>query len=294
VDVYQRTAGWVVPRRDRTYHRWERFAFAHIPGYLRLTRAGMYWIRELYGIGFGYRPDLLRSAERVARRHIERQVHDPALRAAVTPTFHIGCKRILLANDWYPALQRSNVELITNPISQVRPAGIVTADGTVRDVDAIVAATGFHVTDSPTADLIKGADGRTLGEHRREFGQRAYKGTTVAGFPNFFSLVGPNTGVGHTSLLYMIESQINYVLDALDVMDRLGLGSVEVRQDVQDAYNEELQRRMRRTVWMTGCASWYLDAEGRNTTLWPRFTFAFRKITRHFDVSAYRTTPRAD
>jgi cation diffusion facilitator CzcD-associated flavoprotein CzcO len=206
----------------------------------------------------------------------------------------MGCKRVLISNKWYPALQRANVELVTDPIAEVRADSIVTSDGLSRKVDAIVLVTGFHVTDSPAAELIKGADGRTLAEHWREFGQQAYKGTTVAGFPNCFMLIGPNTGLGHTSMLYMIESQLNYLLDALDVIDRHDLATVEVRPQAQDGYNRRLQHRMGRTVWSTGCHSWYLDARGRNTTLWPGFTFVFRWLTRRFDLDAYRSTARED
>jgi cation diffusion facilitator CzcD-associated flavoprotein CzcO len=295
LDVYQRTAPWILPRHDRAYSAAERFAFKHVPGFQRLSRDLIYLGREITAVGFCYEPRLLRLMSKQATAHLRKQVNDPVLRAAVTPNFEMGCKRVLISNDYYPALTQYNVDLITDGIAEVRPNAIVTTDGTVREVDALVVATGFHVTDSPAAGLIKGADGRTLGEQFREFGHQAYKGTAAAGFPNTFALVGPNTGLGHTSMVYMIESQLNYLLDALDVIDRNDLATVEVRRGVQAEFNATLQKRMKRTVWTTGgCASWYLDAHGRNTTLWPGFTFRFRKITRRFDLGAYTSTTHAD
>jgi cation diffusion facilitator CzcD-associated flavoprotein CzcO len=211
----------------------------------------------------------------------------------VTPKFQIGCKRILISNDWYPMLAREDVSLVTDGIAEVRENAIVTASGEVREVDAIIVATGFHVTDSPTYERLVGAGGRTLADVWDEQGQQAYKGATVAGFPNLFFVIGPNTGLGHSSMVYMIESHINYLSSALTEMDRRGLATVEVRAEEQRSYNERLQRQMRRTIWTTGgCASWYLDKHGNNTTLWPGFTFAFRRMTRRFDLDAYQVRTR--
>jgi hypothetical protein len=165
----------------------------------------------------------------------------------------------------------------------------------VREVDAIVVATGFHVTDSPTFDLIVGRDGQSLGQVWRERGQQAYKGAAVAGFPNLLFVIGPNTGLGHSSMIYMAESHLNYLSSALAEIDRYGLRTFEVREERLRTYNEQLQTRMQKTVWTTGgCASWYLDAHGNNTALWPSFTFRFRQLTRSFDLAAYRTTARED
>ena len=222
-------------------------------------------------------------------------ITDPELRKAVTPTWQIGCKRMLISNDWYPMLARDDVDLVTDGIAEIRPNAIVTKDGTVREVDAIVVATGFHVTDSPTFERIIGAEGRSLADVWRDKGQQAYKGAAVHGFPNMLFVIGPNTGLGHSSMVYMAESHINYVASALDEMDRQGLATFDVREDVQREYNEKLQDRMGSTIWTTGgCASWYLDAHGRNTTLWPSFTFTFRRMTRKFDRQAYETTARAE
>jgi cation diffusion facilitator CzcD-associated flavoprotein CzcO len=291
LDVYQRTAPWIMPRRDRTYPKLESLAYKHIPGLQRLARTLIYWGRETFVFGFAINPRLAAPARKMALANIARGIKDPHLREAVTPNFQIGCKRILLSNDWYPTLERDNVSLVTDAITEVRREGVVTTDGTVRRADAIVVATGFHVTDSPTFHKIKGADGRRLGELWRADGMQAYKGSTVAGFPNLFLLLGPNTGLGHSSALLIIESQLNYLMDALRTMDEYGLATVEVRGDAQQAYNTDVQRRMARTVWTTGgCASWYLDAQGRNTTLWPGFTFTFRQLTRRFDHAAYDST----
>jgi cyclohexanone monooxygenase len=292
LDVYQRTAPWIMTRGDRAYSPARRRAYRRVPGYLKAVRGLTYAGRDLNSIGFCYAPGLLRIVSRRASRHLHRQIADPRLRERLTPDFVMGCKRILLSDDYYPAIAGETVELVTDPITAVRPDGIVTADGTFRAVDAIISATGFRATDHPTADLIKGADGRTLGEQWRTDGQQAYKGSTVAGFPNMFVLVGPNTGTGNTSMIYMIESQLNYLIDAMRVMNRFGLATIDVHPEAMTRFNADVQRRMRRTVWTTGCASWYLDAHGRNTTLWPRFGFAFRATTRRFDLDAYRITMR--
>jgi len=295
MDVYQRTAPWILPRMDREYTKLERLAFRHVPGFQRLSRALIYLARESQVVGLAKQPALMKPLQKTAEWHIAMQVRDKSLREKVTPNWRIGCKRMLISNNWYPALQRDNVDLVTDGIAEVRANAVVTKDGTVREVDAIVVATGFHVTDSPTYETITGADGRTLAEHFRERGMQAYKGAAVTGFPNLFFLVGPITGLGHTSMVYMIESQLNYVIDAIDTIDREDLATIEVRKDVQDDYNAKLQAQLKPTVWMTGgCASWYLDDHGNNTTLWPGFTFAFRNMTKRFDLPAYRGIKRAE
>jgi cyclohexanone monooxygenase len=295
LDVYQRTAPWVMPRSDRAYRKLERLAFKHVPFAQRVIREALYWGREMFVLGFAYQPRILQIAQRIAERNIARGITDPDLRKAVTPNWQIGCKRILISNDWYPTLARDDVELVTDGIAEIREHAIVTKDGTVREVDAIVVATGFHVTDSPTFERIIGADGRSMADVWRDKGQQAYKGAAVHGFPNLLFVIGPNTGLGHSSMVYMAESHINYLASALDAMQRDGLATFEVREDSQRAYNENLQDRMKNTIWTTGgCASWYLDAHGNNTTLWPNFTFVFRAMTRRFDLDAYQTTAKLE
>jgi cation diffusion facilitator CzcD-associated flavoprotein CzcO len=291
LDVYQRTAPWVMPRHDRSYSKLESLAYKTVPGLQRVAREAIYWGRESFMVGFGYEPRILQLAQRVAARNISKAIKDPELRAAVTPDWQIGCKRILISNTWYPMLARDDVDLVTDGIAEIRENAIVSTDGTVREVDAIVVATGFHVTDSPTYEHIVGADGRSLAQVFDDEGMQAYKGASVAGFPNLLFLVGPNTGLGHTSMVYMIESHLNYLSSALETMDRDGIATFDVKRGVQRAYNESLQSRMKHTIWTTGgCASWYMDKHGNNTTLWPRFTFTFRRLTRSFDVSAYDIT----
>jgi cyclohexanone monooxygenase len=291
LDVYQRTAPWVMPRHDRSYSKLESLAYQHVPFLQRFAREAIYWGREAFVLGFAFQPQILEVAQRAARRNIEKAIKDPELRARVTPDWQIGCKRILISNTWYPMLARDDVDLVTDGIAEIRENAIVTVDGTVREVDAIIVATGFHVTDSPTYERIIGKDGRSLAQVWDENGQQAYKGAAVAGFPNLLFVVGPNTGLGHSSMVLMIESHLNYLADALKTMDEQCLATFEVRPEAQQAYSQRIQRRMQRTIWQTGgCASWYLDKHGNNTTLWPSFTFVFRQLTRHFDVAAYDVT----
>ncbi len=297
LDVYQRTAPWVMPRRDRPYTALERLAFRHVPGVQRLYRSAIYWARETFVPAFTVSPKIAAPAKKASLANIARGISDPALRAKVTPTFEIGCKRILISNDWYPALDRDNVDLVTDRIDKVTGSSIVTSDGVEREIDALVVATGFHTTDLPIAERITGRHGETLADQWDREGMSAYKGATTRGFPNLFFIVGPNTGLGHSSMVFMIESQISYVVDALRTMDARGIASVEPKPRAQERWNRDIQRRMRRTVWNTGgCSSWYLDSHGRNVTLWPRTTFTFRRLTRRFDLPQYdaRTPGPAD
>jgi cation diffusion facilitator CzcD-associated flavoprotein CzcO len=291
LDVYQRTAPWVMPRHDRAYSKLESLAYKHVPLLQRAAREAIYWGREAYVLGFAFEPRILRAAQRMAERNITKSIKDRELRAKVTPDWQIGCKRILISNTWYPMLARDNVDLVTDGIREIRANSIVTADGTVREVDAIVLATGFHVTDSPTYARIVGKNGRSLADVWDEQGQQAYKGAAVAGFPNLLFVIGPNCGLGHSSMVYMIESHLNYLSSALKTVDDKGIATFEVRPEAQERYNARLQAHMGRTIWTTGgCASWYLDKHGNNTTLWPSFTFVFRQLTRRFDLGAYDTT----
>ena len=288
LDVYQRTAPWVIPRHDRRYPAWERAALRHVPGLQRLYRTAVYWARETYVPAFTLQPKIALPAKRAALANIERGIADPDLRAKVTPHYEIGCKRILISNTYYPALAADNAELVTDPIARVTRDAVITADGTERPVDVIAVATGFHTTELPITEHVTGRDGRTLADVWRESGMSAYKGTTVPGFPNYFWLFGPNTGLGHSSMVFVIESQVEYLRGAVRALRHGGYAAVEPRQDAHDAWNADLQRRMARTVWSTGgCSSWYLDDHGRNTTLWPRSTVTLRRRLARFDTDAY-------
>ena len=288
LDVYQRTAPWVIPRNDRHYSRPERAALRRVPALGRLYRTGIYWAHEGYVPMFTWQPRLGKPAEKAAMVNLRAGIKDPELRARATPSYSLGCKRILRSNTYYPALAADNVDLVTDSIARVTAKTIVTSDGVEHPVDAIVVATGFWTTEPPIADRIVGRDGRTLAEEWAAHGMSAYKGTTVRGFPNLFVLVGPNTSLGHSSMVFVIESQVAYLRDALRTMRAQGYTAVEPRAAAQKRWNTNLQRRMKHTVWNTGgCSSWYLDHHGRNTVLWPKSTFTFRRLLARFDADAY-------
>jgi cation diffusion facilitator CzcD-associated flavoprotein CzcO len=286
LSVFQRTASWVMPRRSRRISAFEKAVYRLVPGAQRATRTALYWGREAFGLGF-LRPTAMHYPQRMARRHMVRQTPDPQLRAKVMPSFQMGCKRVLLSSDYLPALGAPNAEVVTEAIAAVRPEGIMTADGRLHEVDVIVFGTGFHVTDAPIGDHIRGRGGRTLTEAWQPT-MTAYRGTAVNGFPNLFLLLGPNTGLGHTSVVLMIEAQIEQVLRALSHMRRKGLTAIEPTAQAQSRDVAEIDRRMRGTVWVAGgCHSWYLDATGRNSTLWPGFATSFRLRLRRFRPGDY-------
>jgi cation diffusion facilitator CzcD-associated flavoprotein CzcO len=291
IAVYQRTPPWIVPRTDRPVTGIARRIYRWFPFVQRTIRGFLYLVREFLVVGMAKNRRFLGPVGKLARTHLHRQVRDPKLRAALTPDYTIGCKRILISNDYYPALTAPNAELVTAGIAEIRPRSIVARDGVERPTDTIVLATGFHVTDLPIAERIAGRDGRTLAEVWKE-GMVTNRSTTVAGFPNLFLLDGPNVGVGHTSMVYMIESQLAYVDDALQTMDDEGLELLETTPQAQEAYREFIARKSKGTVWLAGgCASWYLDAHGHNSTLWPDFTFRFRRMLSRFDRENYVATP---
>jgi cation diffusion facilitator CzcD-associated flavoprotein CzcO len=293
LDVFQRTPPWVMPHRDRPITNFERRIYRRFPALQRLVRRTVYLTRELLVPGFVHRPRLLKLPQRVAARHLEKHVADPALRARLTPDYSFGCKRVLPSNDWYPAITQPNVNVVTDGIREVVPTGIVSGDGVLHEVDTIVFATGFYVTDVRFAKLVRGRNGALMSDVWNGSPQ-AYRGTAVAGFPNLFILTGPNTGLGHNSLVYMIEAQLDYLMDALAKMEQRGATRIEVRRVAQDAYNQKLQSRMGRTVWNSGgCSSWYIDANGKNTTIWPDFTWRFRWQMREFDLAAYEMSAPA-
>jgi cation diffusion facilitator CzcD-associated flavoprotein CzcO len=287
--LFQRTPPWLMPRPDRKITALERRIFRAFPLAQKAARAAVYWSRESTVLAFAKLPRLMKVGQRVAERHLREQVRDPELRAKLTPDFTLGCKRVLLSADYYPAVAQPNVDVVTDAITEVTPTGIVTDDGVKHEVDTIIYGTGFRVTDLPVMDMLHGREGRTLREAWAD-GMEAHLGTAIAGFPNFFLLIGPNTGLGHSSMVFMIESQIAYILDALKTMDATGVREVEVRPEVQREFVDGVRSSMRNTIWTRGgCTSWYLDSAGRNTTLWPSFTFKFRQLTRHFDASEYST-----
>jgi cation diffusion facilitator CzcD-associated flavoprotein CzcO len=292
VDVYQRTAPWVLPRGDRALSDRERSLFARLPVAQRAARATIYWMREAAVLGFASSPRLMKGVEWVARRHISHQVTDPELAAKVTPDYPIGCKRILPSSDWYPTLQRENVELVTDAVAAVTAHGVVAADGSTRPADVIIYGTGFVVSGNLTRVKVVGRDGRSLAREWWRDGANAYLGIAMHGFPNLFVLVGPNTGLGHSSMIFMIEAQVGYVLQALDLLDESGY--VEVRDDVQRRFVTTIRGALDHTVWSSGCSSWYLDAQGRNVAIWPGFTWRYWLRTRRIRRDDFLLGPPAE
>ncbi|WP_131738507.1 flavin-containing monooxygenase [Actinomadura roseirufa] len=285
--VFQRTAPWIQPKPDHAFPAQALKAFEKVPGAARAFRNGIYWALEARAVGFTIDPRLSLHQEAIARRHLRNQVADPDLRARLTPDYTIGCKRILLSNDYYPALARPGVDLETSPIAEVRENSIVTADGREYEVDCVIYGTGFKVTDAFGELPLTGRDGVKLREVWAD-GIEAHHGTTIPGMPNFFMLLGPNTGLGHNSVVFMIEAQIRYVLGCLRLLQERGADTIEPRPEASRRFNDRLQRRLRRAVWNEGgCQSWYLDERGVNRTLWPGHTFEFWAATRKVDPDEY-------
>jgi cation diffusion facilitator CzcD-associated flavoprotein CzcO len=292
LEVFQRTPSWVLPHLGHPVIERTKKLFATLPLSQRLVRAWGYWRRELMVLGFVKDPTRMTKAETMSREHLERQIEDADLREKLTPSYRLGCKRVLISNNFYPALSRDNVQLVTEGIRSIEPNGVRTEDGILHEIDVLITATGFFVTDNPMATKVHGVHGEKLAQALR--GDLAnYKGTTFPDFPNFFMLGGPNTALGHSSIIFMLESQLNYVTKAIKV----ALGSnalIEPKEHIAQRWTRDLQAKLPGTVWGTGCSSWYLNDSGMNTTIWPDFTFKFRSATRHFDPRDHKisaTTP---
>ncbi|MEM6960698.1 MAG: NAD(P)/FAD-dependent oxidoreductase, partial [Myxococcota bacterium] len=267
VTVFQRNAPWVMPRRDKAISALSKRLFERVPGLMQLNRARLYWELELAAIGFVAWPSLMRLAEYRARVHLERSIRDPELRRVLTPNYRLGCKRVLSSNAYYPAMNQPHVRVVTDPIVEITPEGVRTEKET-SDCDVLIFGTGFSITRSLTVVDIVGRGGRHLLQTWRTT-PGAYLGMHIHHFPNFFLMTGPHTGVGHTSLLFMIEAQSNYVIECLGLVKQKGKSVLEIRQEAQLDFSLEMQKRSRRTVWESGCESWYLDKKGRNVALWP-------------------------
>ena len=285
--VFQRTAPWILPRPDRAFTEEQKRRFERIPGSKFAKRNMIYWLQESFVLGFEH-PNLIKGAERLGRWHIERQVHDPELRRKLTPSYTLGCKRTLVSSDYYPAFSRPDVDLETSGIAEIREHSIVTSDGREIGVDTIIFGTGFHVTDAMSGLNIVGRDGLKLADAWRD-GMTAHLGTTVVGFPNLFFLVGPNTGLGHNSIIFMIEAQVRYIMSCLRLVARSRARSIEVRHEAQDRFNQWVQEKSSGSVWLKGgCASWYLDSQGVNRALWPASTLSFWLRMRRVSPADFR------
>jgi cation diffusion facilitator CzcD-associated flavoprotein CzcO len=290
VDVYQRTPPYVLPKADRPYRDTEQALFDRLPAVRKADRLRIFLYGELLTSGFVLSPKLLVGPMQLWRRQLRSQIADPGLRAKCVPDYVMGCKRVVFSNDWYPALARPNVELVTEHIERIVPDGVVTADGTARAADVIIYGTGFNAVTFLAPMQVAGLGGERLHQAWRD-GAQAYLGITVSGFPNFFMLYGPNTNLGGNSIIYMLEGQIGYVLGAIRALEAEHLAWLDVRPDVQDTFNSWVASASRTSVWESGCHSWYTTISGRNTNNWPDHTFMYRYRVRRFDLTAYRLMP---
>ncbi|WP_068165672.1 flavin-containing monooxygenase [Rhodococcus phenolicus] len=295
--LFQRTASWVMPKHDHTIAAPVKALYRRFPFAQKVVRGAVYGQKETYVVGITKpfaRKWIVPIFERRARSILAKQVADPALRAKLTPDFRIMCKRILLSNDWFPAITRRNVTVVASGLTAVTENAVVDDKGNEHEVDAIIFGTGFTPTEPPVARHVRGSNGRTLAEVWNG-SPSAHLGTAVHGFPNLFLMYGPNTNLGHSSIVYMLESQATYIADAIRTMRTHGLRSVEVTDGAQRRYNSGLDPILAETIWNAGgCQSWYLDRKGRNSVMWPTFTWKFRQATRQFDSENYEARPAAE
>ncbi len=287
LQLFQRTPPWIMPKPDAEISGFRRGVYNRLPFMRSFYRWRLYWVHEMMALGFTRRPGILKLASKLASFYLKRSVPDETLRKKLTPNYIMGCKRVLISNDYYPALLRNNVHLITEHIDTMNASGIKTKDGVQHDFDAIIFATGFQAADGVVMFDLQGKNGLKLNDAWRD-GAEAYLGTSVAGFPNFFMVVGPNIGLGHSSMILMIEAQVHYIMEAMKLMKSEGLKFVDVKKEVESAYNDDIQDKLSRTVWQSGgCVSWYQTKSGKNVTLWPGFTFTFMKRTKKFEPEKY-------
>jgi cation diffusion facilitator CzcD-associated flavoprotein CzcO len=284
--LFQRTPGWLVPKPDRPYRPREKMLFRRFPKILALSRLLSYIRFELFTLGMTRFPWLLRGHENAYKRRLRREIPDPELRERMVPDYPMGCKRVLISNDWLPALARPNVEVVCDPIAAITERGVATADGKEREVDAIVLGTGFQAHRFLAPMSIRGRDGRDLNEAWAD-GAEAYLGLAVSGFPNMFMLYGPNTNLGAGSIITMLESQIRFVVEAVGELRRRGARWMDVRGDVHTAFNQEVQRRLDDSVWTAGCNSWYRNEAGKVTNNWIGFVTEYRRRTRRPDPADF-------
>jgi cation diffusion facilitator CzcD-associated flavoprotein CzcO len=286
--LFQRTPPWIVPRLDFAItDKWKR-RFRNIPLTRWVFRQYIFWRQEVRVLGFLGNQTFRKKVEDISLRHLARRIKDPKLRAALTPSYQLGCKRVLVSDDFYPTLNRPNVELVTEAIAEVCERSIVTQDGVERSIDVLIYGTGFRATEPLIGCRVVGHAGVEI---HHAWGKRmsAYLGVTVSGFPNFFILLGPNTGLGHNSVVLMIEAQVRYAMKCLKLMKSRNRRVIEVRPETQQRFVEEIYRRMGRTVWQSGgCHSWYRDQNtGEITTLWPGSVVSYLRRTRSVTRSDY-------
>jgi cation diffusion facilitator CzcD-associated flavoprotein CzcO len=289
VDVYQRSPGWTLPKMDFAYPGWVQELFARFPALQRLDRSAVFAFMELATAGMVRYRWLLPPFRAVARRQITKAIADPELQRKVMPTDELGCKRIMLTDDWYPTLTRPNVELVAERIAEVTETGIRTEDGTERPTDVIVYATGFQTHGFVAPMEVVGAGGRTLAEAWSP-APRAYLGTSVPGFPNLFLVYGPNTNGGAGSVIFTIECAMSHVLAGLEALRRTGSRTIEVRPEAADAFDRDLRAALQDTVWHSGCTNWYVDDDGNDPNQWPWMCSRYRRQTAQLAPDAYELT----
>lgn len=287
LSLFQRSAAWVLPKADRPFKPWEQTLFKRVPAWDRLYRYLIYWKNESRALAFTRFSGLLEIFAIQARREARRHITDPEKLKHLIPDYKIGCKRILISNDWYPAINQSHVNLVTTGIERITGDGVLTEDGQLHKVDAIIYGTGFAASKFLAPMEITGRDGLSLNTAWQE-GAEAYKGISVAGFPNLFVLYGPNTNLAHNSIIYMLESQVRYVMTCLKALAQQPGAAMDVRPERQEVFAQAMQTGLAGTVWNSGCTSWYLDEHGKNTVNWPGFTFSYRLATRKVDPEDYR------
>ena len=291
LQLFQRTPAWIVPRLDFAFsEKWKR-RFRSIPLTRWALRQYIFWRQEIRVLGFLGNETFRKKVEAISLRHLARRIKDPKMRAALTPNYQLGCKRVLVSDDFYPALNRPNVELVTEQIAEVREHSIVTQDSVERPIDVLIYGTGFRASEPLIGCRIVGRGGVEIHDAWKER-MSAYLGVTVTGFPNFFMMLGPNTGLGHNSVILMIEAQVNYAMKCLKLMNRRKHKVMEVRAETQQRFVEDVYRRMKRTVWQSGgCHSWYQDQRtGEITTLWPGSVVSYLRRTRSVSASDYELT----
>jgi cation diffusion facilitator CzcD-associated flavoprotein CzcO/acetyl esterase/lipase len=285
LDVYQRSPHYVLPKKDRPYREWERLVCRWFPPLRWLQRFQQWLVFEVFVSAFNQFKPLGKLGIRMFERNLEEQVSDPELRRALTPDDVIGCKRVLISGDYYSTLERPDVELVTQGVQELTPRGVVAEGGSERPADVVVLSTGFETQEFLAPMELRGLGGLDLNEAWRQ-GANAYLGMTVAGFPNLFIMYGPNTNLGSGSIIYQLESQMNYIVDAIRALSHNG-GWLSVRPEVQQEFDREMQDRLSTSVWQTGCNNWYVDENGRNTNNWPGFTLEYRRRTRRLELADY-------
>jgi cation diffusion facilitator CzcD-associated flavoprotein CzcO len=290
VDVYQRSPGWTLPKGDFPYRERTKRLFERFPSLQRLDRAATFAFMDLGALGLTSQRWLTAPFRVVGRHQINKAIKDPELRRKVTPTDQVGCKRIMLTDEWYPALTKPNVGLVTDRLAEVTPGGIRTGDGVERAADVIVLATGFKTHDFVAPMEIVGEDARKLSEEWAEV-PRAYLGISVAGFPNMFLLYGPNTNGGTGSVIHVIESAMTHVLAALRELDRADADRIEVSRRAAEDFDRELRAALAGTVWHSGCTNWYVDENGNDPNQWPWTWTAYRRRTAQIEPGAYELQP---